>query len=597
MTGIAERVRRDPGGALLAFAILAAIAFYAPTLGRGLVNFDDPWLVQDNWIVQQPSWASLHSIAFDLGPDTRAVLGAEYLPVRDVSILADVAVWGDWYQGFHLANLVLYLAAIALWFAALTGFGIDRRIVGLAILLWAIHPSHAESVAWVSERKGLLAAMFAGLAALGYSRYRTGRATVWLALAMLAAIAAVWSKAPSAFALAALAGLELMLPDRRQSVRRALIGLGAIAIVAAAAFVPVLMVASRMSVIASADDAPASWLAMVIGTFGFYVRLGAMMVPNAVSYPIASEGPSTIDLVLGVAGLLTALGVVLVPHRGAWRPSPVLRAATLIWLLGWFPVSRLVLPVKAVVVADRYLMFPSLGLALAVAAGICSLTTVRLRVALGAVIVFVASLRTLDAVATWREPVALWERAIASNPSDSNAWSMYVEALVASGDDERAAEAVARGRERAPSARLLMREALLVLRTDKPRGTELMRQAAEAGDPKAMINYGALLADQRQSWPGLQLVRRAVVLLPLDANAHRIHGKLALILRGREEALAAFERAYALEPRNLVNRVNLGLALIELKRPEEARVHLEAALADPRLAASARSLLARLPPP
>ncbi|MDB4963024.1 MAG: Transrane and repeat-containing protein 3 [Myxococcales bacterium] len=596
MTGIAERVRRDPGGALLALAILAVIALYAPTLGRGLVNFDDPWLVQSNWIVQQPSSTSVHAILFDLGRDTRAVLGAEYLPVRDLSILVDFAVWGDGYQGFHLTNLVLYLAAIVLWFAALTGFGIDRRVVGLAILVWAVHPSHAESVAWISERKGLLAAMFAGLAALGYSRFRSGRRAGWLVLAMLAAVAAVWSKAPSAFALAALAALELMLPERRHSVRRALTGLGAIAIVAAAAFVPVLTVASRMSVIAPSDDAPASWLAMVLGTFGFYVQLGAMTLPNAVSYPIASDGPSAIDLVLGIAGLLAAIGVVIVPRRGRWQPSPVVRAASLIWLLGWFPVSRLVLPVKAVVVADRYLMFPSLGLALAVAVGVCSVTPGRMRLLLGAVIVLAASLRTIDAQATWRDPVTLWERAVASNPADSNAWSMYVEALVASGDDERAADAVARGRERAPSARLLMHEALLVLRTDRPRGMELMRQASDAGEPKAMINYAVLLADQRQSWPGLQLVRRAVVQLPLDANAHRIHGKLALILRGREEALAAFERAYALEPMNLVNRVNLGLALIELKRPAEARVHLEAALADPRLAASARSLLARIPP-
>lgn len=592
MTSIVERVRRDPGFALVVLGIVASITLYAPTLSRGLVNYDDTWLVQDNWIVQRPE---LHAIAFDLGVDTRAVLGAEYLPVRDLSMALDYALWGDWFPGFHLTSLLIYLAAIVLWFAALAGYGVDRRIAGLACLLWAVHPVHAESVAWISERKGLLGVMFVGAAALSYSRFRMGRSSLWLVGAMLSAVAAVWSKAPSLFALAALAGIEFVLPARRSSLRRALVGLGAIAAVTIAAFVPVLMVAMNMNVIVSDEHAPAGWITMVVGIFGFYLRLGATVVPNAVSYPIATDGPTTLDLVTGGVGLALALALVIVPAYGRWRPTPVLRAASIIWLFGWFPVSRLVLPVKSVVVADRYLLFPTLGFALALAVGICSIQRAQIRFLLGGVIVLASALRTLDAQANWHDDGTLWERAVTSNPHDSNAWSLYVDALIAANEPERASEALAQGLELTHSPRLVLREALMVIRTDRARGIELMRAAAEGGEPRAMTNLALLLSEGGHQEQALEWARRAVQLMPAYANGHRILGKVALAAHARAEALSAYERAYQLEPLNLANRFNLALALIENGLPAEARRHLEATLADPRFAASAKRLLSTLP--
>ena len=593
MTAIGQRVRRDPGLALLVLALLAAALLYAPTLGRGLTNYDDPWLVRDNWILQHPSVSSVRMIAFDLSSDTRATLGAEYLPVRDLSIMLDVAVWGSWTPGFHLTNVVVYLAALALWFAALTGFGIDRRIVGLAVLIWAVHPTHAESVAWIAERKGLLAIMFAGAAAYGYTRFRSGGRAWWLALASAGAVAAVWSKAPAVFAIASLAALELVLPEHRRSVRRALVGLGVIAAVSILAFVPILKVALGMAVVSTQAPDAGHGLTSVLGLLGFYLRLGMMAVPNAISYGIALDGPSTFDIVLGALGLALALAV-LVPFR-RWRASPVVRAASLLWLLGWFPSSRLVLPVKSVIVADRYLLFPSLGLALAIAVGVLAIPRRRSGVALAAVIVLAGALRTLDAQSSWRDNVTLWQRAVSSSPGDSDAWSQYAEALSEAGDADGARAAVARGMELAPSPRLQLHAALLVLGSDRARGIELMRLAATGGEPHAMTNLAVLLDADGKHAEALDWARRAVATLPLYAHGHRIRGKVALAGHQLDEALAAFERAYELEPQSLVNRYNVALALVALGRFDEARPHLEAALSDPQLAAQAQQQLAALP--
>ena len=583
------RLRRDPGLAFVVAALVLAALIYAPTLGRGLVNHDDPWLVADNYLLQHPSWASLHAIFCDLESPHRYALGVEYLPVRDLSIMADFAVWGRSYGGFHLTSLAIYLASIALWFAALERFGIDRRVAGLAMLVWAIHPSHAESVAWLAERKGVLGMMFAGACALGFAQFRAGR-TRWLAFAMIAAVAAIWSKAPSAFAIAALAGLELVLPERRVSWKRSLVGLGAIAAVSAAAFVPVLVTAFHWSVVATDAALPASRLAMVLGTHGVDLQLAPMAMPNPVSYPIATDGPTVFQLVLGALGLVAAIVALAIPRR------PELRAGAIVWLFGWLPASHLLLSVSQVVVADRYLLVPSLGLALVVATGVMRIGSARARGALVAAIVLASAARTLDAQASWRGGQTLWARAVESNPHDGDAWSMYVEALEDAGQPELAHDATLRGLTYTSSPRLLMHEGLVAMRAGDPaRARDLMTRAAEAGEPRAMSNLAKLLLDDGRVTEALGWARRATLAAPAYVNGQRIHGKVALAAKLPDEALVAFERAYAYEPQNLANRYNLALALIDLHRPLEARPHLEACVNDPDLGARARAALAALP--
>ena len=578
-----DRWRRDPGLVLVILALVAAAALYAPTLTRGLVNLDDPWLIEHNWLLQEASTASLRAVFFGFDRETRFILGAEYLPIRDVSVMFDRALWGSWYGGHHLTNLILYLASIGLWFGVLATFGVERWLVGVAILLWAVHPSHAESVAWLSERKGLLGMAFAGVAGLGFARYRAGRRGGWLALAMLAAGCAIWSKAPSAFAIAALVGLELSLPARRVSWRRSLAGLGAIAVVGLAAFVPVLKVAADAAVVASADHAPAGWATMAVGLHGFYLQLGAMLVPNAVSYPISLAGPTTLDLVAGALGLL-AVGFALCSFRGRWCTPPEVRAAAFIWLCGWFPVSRLVLPLRAVLVADRYLLFASLGLALALAFVIARIPSTRARYAILIALVAASSLRALDAQANWRDGVSLWERAVRSNPADGDAWSMYADAVIDAGRPELAFDVLRQGARHSRSPRLLLRKALFVLRYgQRAAALEIMRQAAEAGDERAMTNLALLHLEDGRLAEAVTWSRRATEVAPLYVNGQRNRGKVALAARQPAEALDAFTRAYRLEPRKLDNRFNLALALIELGRLAEARPHLEACLDNPAL--------------
>lgn len=595
-THLLVRLRRDVGLVCVVVAVVAAIALYAPTLSRSLVNLDDPWLVESNWIVNDPSLHSVGTILFDTSRDVRVVLGAEFLPVRDLSVMLDLAVWGTNYGGLHLTNLLLYVFAIVGWFLALEALGVDRRIAGLTVLVWALHPTHAESVAWISERKGLLAAAATSLVVFGYARFRAGRSVGWLAFALVAAPLAVWSKALAAFAIAALGPLEIVLPASRVSWRRSLVGLAAVGAVTAAAFVPVLIVASRMSVVGDTASAPggAGWFAMVLGVHGFYVRLASLTIGNAISYPIDSVGPATIDIVVGAIGLTVIAGAISLRSIRGMTPPAALRAAAVLWLCGWFPASRIILPVRLVVAADRYLLLPSLGVALVIAVGAFAIRRRSLAIVLVTAVCIASAGRTLVAQAAWRDSRSLWERAIDSNPHDAAAWSQYAEALADAGDPDAAERAAVRGFELTSSPRLELRRALLLARRgDRAGAAAAMRRAAEGGEPIAMTNLAVMLAEKGKAGEALTWARRAVEVAPLYVHGYTVLGRLYIALGRPEEARTVLERALALD-RACTIRFELGRALASLGDRDAARKELLACFGDASLRAKIWSEIVRL---
>jgi protein O-mannosyl-transferase len=579
-------ITRQPGLALLVVALVVAAALYAPTIDRGLVNYDDPRLYTENFVVQRTSLESVHTILFDVDIDSpgRWSLAPEYLPIRDLSVMLDYALWGDAYAGFHLTNLLLYLIGIALVFAMLDGFGVDRTLAGVAVLLWALHPSHTESVAWLSERKGLLAIAFSGAAGTCYAKFRAGRGAGWLAAAVLATVAAVWSKAPAAFSIAAIAGLELVLPARRASLRRALVGLGALAVAGGLAFVPVLAMASQAEVVGGESAIPGGRLAAVLGVHGHYLQLGAMALPNAVTYAIDTQGPTAAQIAIGALGLVALAAVGL---RGAPRE---LRAAAVIWVLGWLPVSHLVLPLHMVAVADRYAMFMTLGLALAAAVGLMRIPSARVRAVAIAAVAVLAAVRTFDAQSKWGGSLLLWERAVESDPANPDSWSLYADALASAGYPELAEAAVAEGLRHRHSPRLVLRRAMLLLeRGDRTAGLPLLRQAAEEGEPRAMANLALAEREAGHLDEALRWARLGAARAPRLAHTRRARGLAALDARHDDEALAELRAANDLEP-SATNRINLGLALLVVGRPADALHYLEASTGDPIYGARARQL-------
>ena len=143
----------------------AVIVIYSRTAGYGFSFLDDRIYIQNNEIVQ--SGLSLESVAQAF---TRPV-GHVYIPVVIISYMVDREIFGDWPGGYHLTNLLFHLLNTILLFWVL------RKLLGrdgpaaVAALLFAVHPIHVESVAWIAERKDVLSGFFF-LATVGvYARW------------------------------------------------------------------------------------------------------------------------------------------------------------------------------------------------------------------------------------------------------------------------------------------------------------------------------------------------------------------------------------------------------------------------------------------
>ncbi|MGD0746151.1 MAG: tetratricopeptide repeat protein [Verrucomicrobiota bacterium] len=152
--------------------MLITAAVYWPVGQYGFVNCDDPDYVSANPHIQQGLTPAGVAWAF------QAVVASNWHPVTCLSLMLDCQLFGKGAGAHHLVNLLFHVAD------ALLLFLVWRRMTGevwpsaLVAALFAWHPLHVESVAWISERKDVLSAFFGLLAIWAYSRHAQGRSGV-----------------------------------------------------------------------------------------------------------------------------------------------------------------------------------------------------------------------------------------------------------------------------------------------------------------------------------------------------------------------------------------------------------------------------------
>jgi len=154
---------------ILAISLLIFAVFYR-VIGHGLVNIDDPLYVKNLYVVQGLTLDGLR-FAFQLEDSL-------FGPLNWLSYMLDVEIFGGNPAGFHFTNLLLHLLNTILFYSILVRMTGARRTALFAAMLFAVHPLRVETVAWVSDRKDLLAMLFALLSMECYRQYTLQR-TVW----------------------------------------------------------------------------------------------------------------------------------------------------------------------------------------------------------------------------------------------------------------------------------------------------------------------------------------------------------------------------------------------------------------------------------
>lgn len=337
--------------------VFVYVCVYGPTLGAGFLTFDDPWLVRDNPLLAHFTWSTVWRIFSDFSPETRRILGAEYLPVRDLSVLFELAIFGSSTPPMRILNLVLLLlgaGALATTMRGLPGLGRYGWLVVFACL--CLHPLHVESVAWLAGRKDCLAFAFVGLATWAYS----GETQRRLFLAVAFSVAAVFSKAQ-----AVVVGPLLLTCDVLAGRKPRYRVLGSIA----------LVILGAMAIHSTIGGQQGTRLEMPVGRTATlshtmavvwlrYIGLAIWPSNQAVLYDVSVREAILWLPAIGYASLALITGAAAVAYtrrRAAWA------AASWIWfVIPLIPVSQVLVPLPNLM-ADRYMLFSVTGLAMCLA--------------------------------------------------------------------------------------------------------------------------------------------------------------------------------------------------------------------------------------
>ena len=186
---------------------MATAVLYAGDLHLGFFRIDDQQYVVSNPWIQGLTWKHLAQIL-------SSPYYLNYSPLHLLSYALDYAVAGLNAYAFHLSsNLWAGVVAGFVYLVALT-LTQQRITAVIAALLFIVHPAHVEAVAWISNRKDLVAAAFVLPCVLAYLKYRQRGAVSWYIVSLLLFLFALLGKLSVAAFPAVLVVFDLVLEKR-----------------------------------------------------------------------------------------------------------------------------------------------------------------------------------------------------------------------------------------------------------------------------------------------------------------------------------------------------------------------------------------------
>ena len=537
---------------------LAAVtlAVYGQALRCQFLTFDDQAYVTENRHV-------LPGLTFaDIGWAFRSVTAGNWHPLTMLSHMLDCQLYGLHSWGHHLTNILLHAANTVLVFlvlARMTGAAWQSACVAA---LFAVHPAHVESVAWIAERKDVLCGFFCLLAIWAYldaqastSKYRYAWVTVLLALALMSKPMAV--TLPFVLLLLDFWPLERARGLDWQSWRRLALEKWPLLLLSAIGCGITVWAQRHDQAVASDVELPFSGrFAHAMISYFNYVRVLVFPWHLAAYYPYQRNESLVWGAVAGVAlVLVTCLAVALARQR------PYVVAGWL-WFLGMLvPVIGLV-QVGGQAWADRYVYLPSIGFFIIVVWGAAEWAArhpvVKLLIPLFGVALVAA---TSVELGYWKDTRALFGRAMAV--TEKNYLAMT---LAGSMDADRG---------KLDDAIRLYRQAL----------------ACKSAYPEAHFFLGRALERKGQTNEALSEYNQALRLRPDFDVAHVMVGLLLTKEQKYDDAVAHYQAALKTNPESAAAQSDWGMALTKQGRWQESIVHYEEALRlDPTLAEAHNNL-------
>jgi tetratricopeptide (TPR) repeat protein len=491
--------------------------------------------------------------------------------------MLDCQLYGLNAGGHHATNIILHIIAVLLLFRVLrqmTGAVWKSAIVAA---LFAVHPLHVESVAWVSERKDVLSAMFFFLMLGAYVWYaRATSVARYLAVTGLFA-AGLMSKPMLVTAPIVLLVLDhwplrrfeqiasttgkakILQPDnQRRIIQRLFLEKIPLFILSAGAGIVTFALQKRAA--GSIPPLPFLWRAQnAVMSYVVYAWKTLWPTRLAVFYPHPNDTLATWQIVLAIAFLLAITYAAVV-----WRDKrPYL-------FTGWFWYLVILVPVIGLVQvgeqghADRYTYLPSIGLfliAVWAAGDVAAVDQVRLwrGMAIAGSIVVVAALASTAFTQTsyWRNSETLWTHALAVTTDNDVAHNNLGYLCVDRGELDQGMSHF---------------EAASKIRSGK------LNPHYNLGTAFVEMNLGDALARKGQPDEAMAHFEQAIKLQPDYAEAYYNRGNV-LYAKGRiDEAITDFEKTLQIQPDDADAHTGLGNALLRKGALKEAIAHYNEAI-------------------
>ena len=542
----ARRFTRQNILPILALGVLVVVSYLPAMLWGGFVWDDIIWTtsqaVQDGWY---GLWSLWSGDAYNMYDTTEG----HYWPLVYTTFWLEHKLWGFAPRGYHIVNVLLHLANTLLVWHLLRRLAVPGAWMVAAV--FAVHPLHVESVAWVIERKDVLSGLFYLTAVLAWMRFvekpRRGR----YAGSLVLYAAALLSKSIAITLPAVLLLWHWWKQGRVTSTD--LLRLVPFFMVGLAIVVGDLSFYRSMEVV-SFDYSLTERTLIAARALWFYV--GKLLWPSglAVIYPLWDIRVAD-PLAWGYLLAAVALAVALWHFRHQIGRGPL--AGVLFFAVTLSPVLDFVDYgyMQYAFVADRFQYLAGLGvMAVVIGAatyGVCRLSDLWQKGALGvaAVVIVVLGMLTWQQASIYQDDETLNRHIIALNPQARSAHYCLGKALY---EQERYEEALSPAR---------------VAVEQRPDFFE------------AHVNLGAILRELERLEEAEQHLRRAIALNPLEQDAHPNLGDTLYELGRYEEAGAVYRVAAEQRPDFFEAHVNLGAILNVLGHSEEAEQHLRRAIA------------------
>jgi len=470
-------------------------------------------------------------------------------PITWLSHMIDYNIYGLDPHGHHLSNVLLHLLNVTLLFCLLYFTTNTYWPSYFVSALFALHPLHVESVAWVAERKDLLSTLFMMLTLMSYSAYVKRNDKKFYYIALLLFSAGLMSK-PMLVTLPIVMMLWDYWPlnrfDNSRPILTELIREKIPFFILTLLSCAITYYAQNKGGSISALEATPFFLRTMNAFTSYFSYLAKTLWPHnlAIIYPLPDKAPVLQGTIAGIT--LIAISVLIYRYG---KKYPYL-------IVGWFWYVITLIPVIGIVqvgsqsMADRYTYITLIGIFIMIAWGVPALPVYSrykkeiLSISTTLVIVTLTIL-TWTQLSYWPNSITLFRHAAQVTANNNIAYRILGNNLAKLGHVSEALECFS---------------AAVKIKPD---------------DAIAHTDLGVALAERRDYDDAIFHYRTAIYYNPKLANAYYNLG-IALAYKKRyEEAISTYLEALRLDPSTLGARANIGAALFNLGKYDEAIYYLQ----------------------